>query len=130
MYTIYVAGPYSSNWKLFKKINILINIFKARKVAKKLWKCGYTVVCPHSNTAFFDNISYEIFIEGYINILKKCDILIVLPNYKNSKGTIAEIITAKSNLIPQWYIKNINSFCKIEDCLIIKNIIKLINKND
>jgi hypothetical protein len=35
--------------------------------------------------------------------LEKCDIVYVLPNYENSKGTIAEIKRAKELAIPVTY---------------------------
>lgn len=96
----YVAGPYRSK----SKFGVFLNIMKARRVAKELWKMGYTVICPHSNTAFFDSAADEnAFLKGGIKILKKCDILIVIPGWELSQGTIQEIKTAMNNSIPRLY---------------------------
>jgi hypothetical protein len=56
----YVAGPYRAK----TKIGIILNILRARKVAKELWKMGYAVICPHSNSALMDGIAPD---EAFLN---------------------------------------------------------------
>lgn len=47
---VYIAGAYRG-----KNIHeITKNINAAREAAIKYWKKGYTVICPHSNSALMD----------------------------------------------------------------------------
>lgn len=91
----YVAGPYRAKTKL----GIIKNIMAARKIAKELWKLGYSVICPHSNSGLFSGIPEEIFLEGDIEILKKCDVVVLVPGWENSSGTMNEIQIAAANNI-------------------------------
>ena len=52
---IYIAGPYRASTKL----GIIINILKARKVAKKYWALGYTVITPHCNSGLMDGCATD-----------------------------------------------------------------------
>ncbi len=98
MKLVYVAGPYRSKWGI---VGRAINIIKARKVAKELWQAGYAVICPHSNTAFFDGIvTDEMVLKGDIEILKRCDFIAMMPGYKKSKGAVTEYDFAVGNNIP------------------------------
>lgn len=97
---IYIAGPYRASTKL----GIIINILKARKVAKKYWALGYTVICPHMNSALMDGCAPdEAFLRGGLELLGCADWMVVLPGWEKSKGTIAEIEFAKEHSIPIIY---------------------------
>lgn len=74
------------------------NINNAADVAKEYWKKGYAVICPHLNTAWFDNtVPYKDFLEGDIEIMLRCDVVIMLPGWENSHGAKAEHKIAKLN---------------------------------
>lgn len=67
------------------------NIRAAEAVAKHLWQKGYAVICPHTNTRAFDGIiSDEEFIAGDVEILKRCDAVVMLPGWKGSEGAVRE----------------------------------------
>jgi hypothetical protein len=109
----YVAGPYRAK----TKIGIIRNIVAARKVAKELWKMGYAAICPHSNTALFDGICPdENFLQGDLDILQRCDIMVLVKGWEKSSGTRGEIEFAVNNniLIYEWdyFWKDINLFTK------------------
>ena len=98
----YVGGPYRAK----SKIGIIKNIVAARKVAQELWKAGYAVICPHSNSGLFNGVPEESFLSGDIEILKKCDILVLVPGWECSTGTLDEIETAIQNNIPVYEWEN------------------------
>lgn len=83
----YIAGPYRAD-----TINgIVQNIRNAEKVAMKYWKKGYAVICPHKNTALFDGICPdETWLKGDIEILKRCDVIIMAPGWVKSEGACIE----------------------------------------
>ncbi len=100
MQIAYIAGPYRAKTKL----GIIRNILKARRVAKKYWRRGYAVFCPHLNSGLMDGIApEEVFLRGDLEFLKHADILVVMPGWERSKGTIAEIEIAKARGIPITY---------------------------
>jgi N-carbamoylputrescine amidase len=70
-----------------------------RKVAKELWKLGYATICPHSNSGLFNSTAEENFLNGDIEILKKCDVLVLIQGWESSAGTLSEIEIAIQNNI-------------------------------
>jgi nucleoside 2-deoxyribosyltransferase len=107
----YVAGPYRAKTKL----GIIINILRAQKVAKELWKAGYAVICPHMNSALMDTVAPEKnFLEGDIEILKHCDVLVVVKGWQHSSGTLNEIDFAHRNGIPVYSWDYENKSLKID----------------
>ncbi len=95
---VYLAGPYRSPegpWGIHE------NIQRARQIAIELWRMGYAVICPHCNTAFFDGACHDdVWLEGDIAILRKCDIVVMMPRYLESEGARAEFIAAEAAGIP------------------------------
>jgi nucleoside 2-deoxyribosyltransferase len=103
---VYVAGPYrgKSRFRLIRFFQVLRNIWRARRVAAELWGMGFVAVCPHLNTLLMDGIGPpEMFIEGDLEILAKCDAIFVLPDYWSSEGTKGEIEFAGERGIPVYY---------------------------
>lgn len=84
---IYIAGPHTGK----DKAETLSNIAKARCVAHDCWAAGYATICPHMNTAEFDDISKSIFYAGDLEILEKCDAVVLLPHWKTSMGARMEV---------------------------------------
>ena len=87
MKVAYISGSYRSN-----AINgIYENIQKARQVALKYWNLGYAVICPHLNTAFMDgSCGDHIWLQGDIEILKRCDVIVLLNGWIKSEGAREE----------------------------------------
>jgi nucleoside 2-deoxyribosyltransferase len=95
---IYISGKYTGTPEEIKQ-----NIEAARKVAVELWNEGYTALCPHLNTAHFENdcsATYEDYIQGDLELLSRCDAMVLCPNYKSSTGAKIEIEYAKEHGIP------------------------------
>jgi len=61
-------------------------------VAKELWRLGFTVICPHMNTALLDGACDDsAWLEGDLEILKRCDAVCTVPGYQSSEGSRAEL---------------------------------------
>ena len=84
----YIAGPYRSDTVR----GIVENIRRAEAVAIKYWQIGYAVICPHKNTALFDGLMPDrTWLDGDIEILKRCDVIVMSKGWENSSGSKAEL---------------------------------------
>lgn len=91
MQVAYVAGKYRGATHR----EVVENIREAERVAVALWKLGYAVLCPHMNTAFFSGICDEqVFLDGTMAMLRRCDLVVVTDNWLNSTGARAEVAEA------------------------------------
>jgi len=96
----YIAGPYATN----SIYGVVQNIRRAELVALSLWKIGYAVICPHKNSSLLDGeCPRQTWIDGDLEILQRCDLLVVLPNWEESEGTRDEISQACMFDIPIFY---------------------------
>ncbi len=96
---LYIYGPYSGD--------INRNIDEARKTAIRAWEAGFTVICPHLNTAQFETdckIGYEDYVSGDLEILRRCDALLASTTDRSrmiqSAGAMQEEGLAKADGIP------------------------------
>ena len=94
MKVAYIAGPFraKTHW------GIVQNVRAAEQVALKYWKLGYAVICPHTNTANFDGAveGDNLWLDGDIEIMKRCDLVIAMSNWRNSGGAREEVKLAES----------------------------------
>ena len=80
------------------------NIDAASLVAIKYWAQGYAVICPHKNSGLFDGILPDnCWLEGGIALLSKCDLIVMMRNWGESPGAIAEHDFAIANGIDIIY---------------------------
>jgi len=87
MRIVYVAGPYRAD----TVYGIRQNIAAAEAVALKYWKLGHAVICPHKNTAGMDGAMPDsTWLEGDIEILKRCDVVVMMQGWIRSAGAGAE----------------------------------------
>lgn len=88
MKVAFICGPYRA-----RTINgIIENIQFAEKYAKKYWKLGYCVLCPHKNTALFDGVlPDDAWLEGAKEMVIRSDVLVAIPGWRNSNGGKAEV---------------------------------------
>ena len=72
------------------------NIARAENVAIQLWKLGWAVICPHKNTAYFEiyeavaGIPKATWLNGDLEMLKRCDAIFMLHNWQRSAGARIE----------------------------------------
>jgi len=94
MKLIYIAGPYRSG----TEYGVKLNIDKAEAVALKYWKAGYAVFCPHKNSAFMGgSCPDETWLEGGLEILKRCDGIVMMEGWRESKGSGGELDQAMAD---------------------------------
>ena len=103
--TLYVAGSYRADCEY----NVKQNIRKAEDIGVLLWSWGWVAVVPHMNTAFFGGaygLPDEVWLKGDLAIIEGCKGLVVMPGWKFSTGTCAEIEKAKEINHPIFYWEN------------------------
>ena len=105
MKVVYIAGPFrstnpdgrSNSW------GVQQNVMQAMAVALEVWKMGHAALCPHANTMFFqdaDGTVDSVWLRGDLEMLKRCDALMLAPNWEKSSGARAEVEFAQGNKIP------------------------------
>jgi len=101
MKVIYTAGPYSADGDN----NVLNNILTARYIARTLWLRGWAVICPHTNNILMNgpDTTWELFMAGDLELLKRSDAIYMLPGWENSKGAKVEHGIARTLGLPIYY---------------------------
>lgn len=111
MKRIYVAGPYSAD----NVLDVLKNIGRGEKCCAKLFKLGYAPFCPWHDKSYVmeycdSSFTVEQFYDFSMAWLEVSDAVLLIPGWKNSKGTLLEIERAKELGIPVFY--NINQLTR------------------
>lgn len=98
---LFVSGPYRA-----KTLDgVLANILRAREAAKGVWQAGAVALCPHTNTALMDGAcSDDVWLEGDIELLRRCDGIVLVEGWSSSDGTLAEREVALTMRLPifEW----------------------------
>jgi len=97
---IYIAGPYSAAnaWDRHK------NIAAAEDLSMQAVKAGFAVHCPHSNFRHaYGWLPESVFVRADITVMLRCDALLILPGWEDSKGTQEEIAIAGKERIPAFF---------------------------
>lgn len=100
MKVIYVAGPFRGPdaWAIEN------NIRRAEALALEAWRLGAAVICPHTNTRFFQGAAPDhLWLDGDLAILRKCDAILMTPDYERSTGAKAELADAIAHGIPALF---------------------------
>ena len=87
MLVVYVAGPFraKNSWDMEQ------NIRRAEELALEVWRAGFACICPHSNTRYYQGAAPDhVWLEGDLAILKKCDVVLMTPDWQRSNGATAE----------------------------------------
>ena len=100
MKVVYVAGPFRgpNNWDIEE------NIRRAERLALEVWRSGAACICPHTNTRFFQGAADDaVWLDGDIEILNRCDAVVMTEDWQRSSGARAEEKHARENNIPVFY---------------------------
>ncbi len=97
---IYVAGPY----RAATRDDIARNIDAARVVGISAAALGWFPVIPHANTAHMEldlpGLGDDFWLAGTLEMMERCDAVVLVPGWQNSAGTRGEIIRAEELGIP------------------------------
>jgi len=96
---IYVAGPYSADTLAATELNIQAARHVGRLVARK----GWLPVIPHGNTYHFDELiklPQEFWLAGTLNLMERCDAVVMVDGWEISKGATAEHKRARKISLP------------------------------
>lgn len=100
MRCVYVAGPYRapSAWEIEQ------NIRRAETVALELWRSGHVAICPHTMGRFYQGAAPDkVFLDGCLELLRRCDGVLLIGEWEKSSGTRAEIELAHSLGLPVFF---------------------------
>ncbi|HUU93152.1 MAG TPA: DUF1937 family protein [Phycisphaerae bacterium] len=93
MKVIYVAGPY----RACCEHEVYLNIHEAGELARKVWLLGAVAICPHKNTAFYGgNVDDRVWLDGDLEMIRRCDAMLMMPGWERSTGAKAERELAES----------------------------------
>lgn len=96
---IYEAGPHRTATREL----IAENIAVARSVAVTTARCGWFPICPHTNTAHFDDNlpdQDQFFLDGTMAFLERCDAVVLINGWRYSAGNLGEVHRAREPGIP------------------------------
>ncbi len=106
MKLVYLAGPFrgDNHWVIFQ------NICRAEALALEVWKLGAACICPHLNTAHFQNaLPDSVWLEGDLEMVRRCDALLLTADWKRSSGACAERAFAIAhNILVFYYLSELN----------------------
>lgn len=97
----YVAGPYRPYVDdEGERHSIARNVREAGNYGIEVWKRGYVALVPHTltylnpskqrNDGSIKGIPAEAFMDGELELIRRSDFLIMLPEWKYSRGATAE----------------------------------------
>jgi nucleoside 2-deoxyribosyltransferase len=97
MKVIYIAGKYRgpTPWAVEQ------NIRAAEEVAARVIQAGMMPLCPHKNTAHMEGLADDqFFLAGTLELMRRCDAVLLVPNWRDSAGARAEAAEAERMGLP------------------------------
>lgn len=87
MKLIYIAGPFrgSNQWQIAE------NVHRAMELASQAVELGVMPVCPHGMTRdFHGHGDDELWLEGTMELMRRCDAVLLTPDWRRSTGATLE----------------------------------------
>lgn len=103
---VYIAGPYSGP----DALAVEHNVRAAEDASYELYRRGMAPVCPHTTARHHDaSVSYKFMCRATMATMFRCDAVLVLPNWRKSKGAVAEVEAAREIGLPVF--DNYDALC-------------------
>lgn len=100
MSMIYISHPYGNQPENKQKVEEII-----RELV--LSHPEHTYISPiHCFGFMYHDFDYETGLEMCLNLLEKCDKMLVFGDWKSSRGCTAEVLFAENHMIPYEIVKN------------------------
>ena len=108
MKVVYVAGPFRAASTFVPghqdMFAVQQNVMRAMELSLEVWRLGAVAVCPHSNTMFFTGSAEDkVWLDGDLELLARCDAVLMTPDWAKSSGARAEEAFAKKKGVPVFY---------------------------
>lgn len=100
MRVVYVAGKFraSNAWEVECNIRI------AEQAGLEVAALGASPLIPHTNTRFFNGtLTEQFWLDATLALLRKCDAVLALWNWRYSEGARGEILEATRLGVPVFY---------------------------
>lgn len=97
MKVVYIAGKYRAPtpWGVEQ------NIRAAEEVGARVIQAGHMPLIPHANTRHMEGLADDaFFLAGTMELLRRCDAVLLVPGWESSVGTRAEVIEANRLGLP------------------------------
>lgn len=96
MQLLYIVGPYYDPDRIH---GIDRNVNRASAIALEAWRLGWAVICPQKNRYPFHyaNISCSVWHKGGIEIMLRCDAILLIPGWFHSAAARIEYNAALAN---------------------------------
>jgi len=110
---VYTCGPFTAatHW-LIKQ-----NVDAAEKYSLEIAKLGAMPVCPHKMTDNFHGLlTPEFWYEATLQLMRRCDAVLLLPGWDRSKGAMEEWEEAKRLKLPMFStVSQLHEWLKINE---------------
>ncbi len=104
MKIVYIAGPFraSTAW------GIAENVRAAERIGLEVARHGAMPLIPHANTAHFHGEgSDQVWIDGTLELLRRCDAAVFIPGWPNSSGSRGEWSECVQLQMPRLDLANV-----------------------
>ena len=103
---VYTAGPYRAK----TEEQVGWNVERALWWAEAVWRLGAAAICPHTNTYKMDMaVEPEEFVERDLEIVRRCDAVLMLPGWEKSSGAQRERDAATEAGLPIFYWSDLSA---------------------
>lgn len=97
---LYLAGPYRAE----TREGVELHIQQARAVGLQVARKGWCPVIPHTMLAHLDaaapSIADQFWLDATLELMRRCDAVLLLPGWTQSAGTRAEVAEAQRLGLP------------------------------
>ena len=100
---VYIAGKFSgpNAWAIER------NVRAAEDLGVQVAQLGAMPIIPHANTRFFHGLegtTAEFWYEGTLELLRRCDAVVMTLDWEDSKGACAEREEARRLRLPVFFV--------------------------